>query len=109
MVSLDTWDDAQEGFDGAVLQYSTNGGITWLAIGEVNKGVNWYNKTGVLGKPGGEQNAWSKNTMDWVTSRYSLEQIPVADRNQVRIRVAFGSNEDNPIAAIQNEMDHTKY
>jgi len=102
MISIDTWDDTQEGFDGAVLQYSTNGGLTWLTIGEVDKGVNWYNKTGILGKPGGDQNGWSQHTNGWFTSRYSLEQIPVVERDQVRLRLAFGSNEDNPIGEKLN-------
>ncbi|MEN8249824.1 MAG: PKD-like domain-containing protein, partial [Bacteroidota bacterium] len=102
MVSLDTWDDTQEGFDGAVLQYSTNGGIDWVAVGRVDEGVNWYNTTNILGKPGGADNGWSKHTEGWVTSRFSLEQIPLVDRGQVRLRVAFGSNEDNPIADTLN-------
>ena len=102
MISLDTWDDAQEGFDGAVLQYSINGGLSWLEIGEIDKGVNWFNKAGILGRPGGSQNGWSTPTGNWVTSRYSLEQIPIANRDQVRLRVAFGSNEDNPIGVSLN-------
>ncbi len=97
MISMDIWNDTQDGFDGAIVQYSTNGGITWFTVGEIDKGVNWYNRTGILAKPGGDQNGWSGATGGWVTARYSLEQIPVAQRDQVRLRVVFGSNDDNPI------------
>ena len=96
MISMNIWNDTQEGFDGAVIQYSIDGGITWFNLGAVNKGVNWYNKTGILSKPGGDQNGWSGQTNPWVTARFNLDQIPITNRNQVRFRVAFGSNEDNP-------------
>jgi hypothetical protein len=103
MISLDTWNDSQVGFDGAVLQYSTNGGQNWEPLGRnVGEGFNWYNRIGILGEPGGESTGWSDSTSGWVSSRYTLEDIPNADRSQVRIRVAFGSNEDNPIGSRLN-------
>ncbi|MCB0526695.1 MAG: PKD domain-containing protein [Saprospiraceae bacterium] len=96
MISMDIWNDTQEEFDGALLQYSTDGGITWRSLGAINLGINWYNKSSIISQPGGKQNGWSGSTGSWVTARYFLDDIPVASRSQVRFRISFGSNNDNP-------------
>jgi hypothetical protein len=44
MISLNYWVDAQTGFDGTVVQYSTNGGDTWQTVGDAEGGgIDWYN------------------------------------------------------------------
>ncbi|MEJ1239936.1 PKD-like domain-containing protein [Chryseolinea sp. T2] len=104
MISLNYWVDAQTNFDGAVVQYSTNGGTTWQTIGDAEGGgINWYNKRNLPGEPGGQSNfAWSdqtdpdnNHTTTWTNGRYNLDQIPVATRDTVILRIAFGSNDDN--------------
>jgi len=107
MVSLNYWIDAQKNFDGAVIQYSTNGGANWQTIGDAEGGgINWYNSRNLPGEPGGQSNfAWSMEGMtekgvpvtNWTNGRFNLDQIPVGARDKVILRIAFGSNDDNPV------------
>jgi hypothetical protein len=105
MISLDIWDDTQEGFDGAAIEVGTiepNGAVVWSQIGTFNNGINWYNNSGILGQPGNRSVGWSQNTEGWITARYTLEGIPQDKRDLVRLRMVFGSNEDNPTNADLN-------
>jgi len=102
MLSLDYWSDSEDGRDGAVVQFSVDGGISWQAIGnDAGAGLNWYDGRALPGNPGLQpigQFGWSKSdyqTGGWKTARYNLDQIPKADRNEVIFRVAYGSNNDN--------------
>jgi hypothetical protein len=98
MVSLNYQVDTKEGFDGAVLQFSTNSGKDWRTVGNAvqEEGINWYNRTDVVGNPGGDDNyAWSATgETAWKNARFNLEQIPMADRDTVVFRIAFGSSLD---------------
>ena len=103
MISMDIWVDTQEGFDGAVLQFSTDGGLEWNNLGDLNGGLEWYNSEGLISRPGdspGNFNlggrGWSGQTNGWVSARFSLEEIPTMERNFVRFRVAFASDANNP-------------
>jgi hypothetical protein len=104
MISLKYWVDSQEGFDGAVVQYSTDGGEIWQTIGDAEGGgINWYNSRNLSGQPGGQSNfAWSDYTDGWQDGRYNLDQIPMALRDTVIFRIAFGSNDDNPGGRVLN-------
>src|SRR5690606_30424322 len=104
MVSINYWADAQEGFDGAVLQYSVNGGATWETIGDGDGGgIEWYNSANLTGNPGGQDNfAWSASSGEWKNARYSLDAIPSALRNRVIFRIAFGANDDNLQGSVLN-------
>ncbi|MEO1054217.1 MAG: PKD-like domain-containing protein, partial [Bacteroidota bacterium] len=98
-VEMDIWVDTQVGFDGAVLQYSIDGGLIWSNIGVIGEGINWYNEQGLLGNPGQQtigQVGWSDVSGEWKNARFSLDEIPIDERNFVRLRVAFGSDENNP-------------
>ncbi|MBS1978980.1 MAG: T9SS type A sorting domain-containing protein, partial [Bacteroidetes bacterium] len=99
MISFDYWCDSQLGFDGAVLQYSVNGGTSWANVGVPREGINWYDPNNpVISNPGGQVGAfgWSGKTGKWITGKFNLDTIPLASRSQVRIRFAFASNADNP-------------
>lgn len=104
MVSINYWSDAQEGFDGAVLQYSINGGATWETVGDASGGgVEWYNSANINGNPGGQDNfAWSGSSGMWKNARYSLDAIPPAQRGKVIFRIAFGANDDNLQGRVLN-------
>ena len=104
MLSLNYWSDMQAGFDGAVIQYSTDGGITWETIGNAEgDGVSWYNSRDLQSSPGGQDNyAWSGSTGEWRNARFNLDQIPASKRDLVVFRIAFASNSDNPTGAILN-------
>ncbi len=97
MISMDYWSDADAGFDGAVVQYLSNGSSTWETIGDANgEGIEWYNGNNLGGNPGGQDNfGWTGSSSGWKTARFNLEQIPVAERDLVVFRIAFGSNNDN--------------
>ncbi|MFN9501722.1 MAG: PKD-like domain-containing protein [Chryseotalea sp.] len=104
MIALDFWVDADIR-DGAVVQYSTNGGLNWTTLGNDNllNGIDWYNDGGLIGNPGGVgsgQNigsfGWTGKSGKWIKARYPLDEIPVAARSKVVFRVAFGSNNNNP-------------
>lgn len=106
MVSLDYFAD-MDASDGAVLQYSIDGGNNWRIVGNesqtVEEGINWFNGRSLLSKPGGQtlgQYGWTGNKDQaqgvWKTARFNLDMVPVASRRQVRLRVAFASNDGNP-------------
>lgn len=95
VVSLQYWGNTPVS-DGAVLQYSTDGGQTWPTLGSLinnnSSGQNWYNIVGVASAPGDQTNfGWSRNNMtDWEQSKHSLNEI-VGSRDKVRFRLAFAS------------------
>jgi hypothetical protein len=99
---MDYWADTQVGFDGAVVQYSTDGGASWEAVGDgEGAGINWYNFRNLGSAPGGENRfAWSSMDNGWSNARYNLDQIPHSQRDKVVFRVAFASNNDNPSGRV---------
>ncbi|HCM76366.1 MAG TPA: hypothetical protein DIS90_08280 [Cytophagales bacterium] len=96
VISITHWADTHND-DGAVLQYSIDGGQNWIAvggfIGDISTGLNWFNAQGVASAPGGQTTvAWARtNQIGWAKGKHSLDFIPVSQRSQVRFRVAFGS------------------
>jgi hypothetical protein len=105
MISLDYWSDVEKNRDGAVLQYSIDGGFNWELIGPIpgqserDEGINWYNSQGIVGKPGNQRSAgdygWSDRTDEWRNARFNLDMVEPTKRDQVRLRLAFGSEDDN--------------
>ncbi len=110
MISLDYWADSEDRFDGAVLQYSVDGGQSWQLIGDDGgAGINWYNGRALTGNPGIQpigQFGWTNRQGGWKTARHNLDQIPMASRGRVIFRIAFGSNNDNgsppPVNGVPN-------
>lgn len=99
MISLNYWSDTQNGFDGAVVQYSVNGGADWVTIGDANpnRGIEWYGTRDLASEPGGQDNyAWSGSSGGWKNARFNLDQIPEDKRSSVLFQIAFASNDDNP-------------
>ena len=99
MISMDIFNSTDEGLDGAVLQSSIDGGLTWQVVGDdSDAGIEWYNEIGIRGKPGdqlGGDFGWSENdTLGWKNVRHNLNNL--RGQSRVRLRVAFGSNSDNP-------------
>ncbi|HMY94645.1 MAG TPA: PKD domain-containing protein, partial [Cyclobacteriaceae bacterium] len=102
MVTLDYWSDAEQNLDGAALQYSTDGGLNWSIVGPLasspNEGINWYAGQTVQSNPGRQpfgSNGWTGKLSNWKNGRFNLDMIPQAERDQVRLRVAFSSNNTN--------------
>jgi len=104
MVSLDYFSDAETNLDGAVLQYSTDGGFTWAIVGppagqpDRDEGINWYNGSGIFSNPGSQpigNYGWTNKQGKWKNARFNMDIIPSAKRGQVRLRMAFSSNDGN--------------
>ncbi|MBL7838511.1 MAG: PKD domain-containing protein, partial [Cyclobacteriaceae bacterium] len=102
MVTLDYWSDAEQNLDGAALQYSTDGGLNWNIVGPLasspNEGINWYAGQTVQSNPGRQpfgSNGWTGKLTGWKNGRFNLDMIPLVERDQVRLRVAFSSNNTN--------------
>ncbi|HEY9489029.1 MAG TPA: T9SS type A sorting domain-containing protein, partial [Chryseosolibacter sp.] len=93
VISLNHWADTDLS-DGAVVQYSIDGGENWTRLGNVASGLAWYNQLTIQSNPGGQQDltsGWStSNQRGWNTGKHTLDVIPFP-RNQVRFRVAFSS------------------
>jgi PKD repeat protein len=108
MVALDYFSDTETNLDGAVLQYSIDGGITWAIVGPTpgvpnrDEGINWFNGVGIFSNPGSQpigpallSYGWTSKQQTWKNARFKLDLIPKANRGQVRLRIAFASNDGN--------------
>ena len=103
MITMDIWVDVQEEFDGVALQYSN--GNEWINVGFINEGLNWYDGQGIVGMARNQllgRYGWTQNTDGWVNARFSLDHIPVRDRESVRFRIAFGSDTNTPESEVYN-------
>lgn len=77
--------------DGAVMEYTTNGGESWQVLGTIDDGVNWYDWYNIFGQPGGQALGWAATTdQNWVTARHDLDVL--ADEQLVQFRVSYGSD-----------------
>ncbi len=119
MLKLDIWSNAESTRDGAVLQYSFDGGM-WFTLVDLNEniakdpteqiGVNWYNEKGLVSRPGDQMidgtignnssgYAWTGVYPSWKTARFPLDSIRDAQPtgvSSVRFRIVFASDEQNP-------------
>ncbi|WP_264792360.1 T9SS type A sorting domain-containing protein [Aureispira anguillae] len=91
MIKLDYWSDSRTSADGTVLEYQKPDG-TWEPLGQLGRGINWFNSSIITGQPGDQSLApigWSGKTNGWVDSRYKLDEF--TDNGILRLRFAFGS------------------
>ena len=104
-ISFKIFWETERKFDGAALQYSTNGGTIWNFVGTANsnstcQGENWYNTTSVnfLGSVAG----WSGNVQSnsgsclggtgsgvWLNASHNLSAM--AGQANVKFRFVFGA------------------
>lgn len=90
VLSIKHWTDTEPS-DGAVLQYSIDGGNTWERLGDVASGLDWYNRITISASPGEQPTGWSRTSQEaWAVGKHTLDVLP-GTRNQVRFRVAFSS------------------
>ncbi len=93
VISLQHW-TSTELSDGAVVQYSVDGGKTWARLGNVNSGLGWYDRQLISSNPGDQpdfSSGWSHSDQRaWMVGKHTLDVIP-GDRKQVRFRIAFRS------------------
>lgn len=99
-ISLNYFTDLQSSFDGAVLQYSINGGRSWDNIGALGEGINWFNQNFLVANPGEQEirqkfAGWSGQTKQWKNARNILDYISSGDET-IRLRIAFATDATNP-------------
>jgi len=96
MVKLDLWRNFDQYRDGANLQYKADTSKTWLNIGKLDDGINWYNNYEISGLPGGRSTGWScKKEVppdnDWIEARHSIDQLK--GMKNIQFRIAYGSDD----------------
>ncbi len=95
MMTLKMW-SANTTLSGAVLQASSDNGVTWNTVGSSGQGLNWYNQSPVIGLIGQDilnnpsSAGFSGIDSDWKISRTGLTQYANTS-NIVRFRLLFGS------------------
>jgi MYXO-CTERM domain-containing protein len=94
VVRLNVWWQSEFSWDGAVLQYTLDNGASWVRIGDVGTGANWYTDGTINGSPGGQQSGWSgrdgSGSGGWVQATHGVAEL--GGQMGVRFRVAFGSD-----------------
>lgn len=93
VISLQFWNNSDNSKDGTVLQYSTNGGLTWQTLGGPLSGSNWYDNQTISSSPGGfSLYGWTGRLQQrWLVGKNSLDAV--AGNTNVRFRIAFSSDE----------------
>ena len=92
----DIWWNAEWSWDGAVLQASVDGGVTWTRVGAYGDPYNWYNDNTIDANPGGQNNGWTgrlatgDGSGGYVRAVHSLSNWS-AD-SEVILRIAFGTD-----------------
>lgn len=93
MIAFDYWSQTEEGLDGTVVEYFDVNTNKWLPLGDVQRGVNWFNTNIIAGSPGDQVLApkgWSGKDADWKNARYRLDAYQGLSR--LRLRFAFGTS-----------------
>ncbi|MBP9548253.1 MAG: hypothetical protein KBE86_03785, partial [Chitinophagales bacterium] len=91
-VKFDIWWATPDFYDGARLEYSLDGGIEWLTIGDIGTGDNWYTTGGCYAfgydpVTGVYFPAWEGSSSGWKTAKHDLDIL--AGEPQVQLRVHF--------------------
>jgi len=84
------WYNSQSGSDGGRIQYTLNGGATWITLGYVGDlmATNWYT-TNIGSIP-----AWSGSSTGWVKSTYTIKKSSTYNNfaSPIQFRFNFFSN-----------------
>lgn len=100
MISMNLFLHAEDGRDGAVLQYSKDGGRSWSALGSKDRGLGWYKHTNIVADPAGQGigntgwSGWSGAQGGWQEVAYSLDELR-SEGSFVIFRIAFASDDRN--------------
>lgn len=98
VVAFNLWFDMETDYDGAVMQYSLDGGSTWITLGAQGQGTNWYNASALFGPGAGGQNLqhWngggSFGSLGWVEAIW-FDLNALQGQENVLFRVAIGSDD----------------
>ena len=87
VINFSIYYDTETNWDGAWLEASVDGGMSWYKIGAMGTGVNWYsinNTTQGLG------DVWAGNSGGWINAENTL--TGVAGESDVKLRFAFDTD-----------------
>lgn len=85
--------DAEKGWDGVTLEYTSDGGVTWNYVAsDPNCAKNWYNENIPVNGTGVD--AWSLVNSGWITPSYKLCCLNnvLSNPNPVQFRFLFSSD-----------------
>ncbi len=95
-IKLNIWYDSESSWDGAVLQMTTNDGITWTQVGAFGNPNNWYNDNTINGlqTAGFTGDGWTitggLGSGGWLLAEHDLPAA--ANQPSVRFRIFHGSD-----------------
>jgi len=96
-ILMQVWWDMETSYDGAVLQSSVDGGMSWQVVGSFEDGGNWYTDDAINGLPGGQASGWTGSGNDgsggWVLAQHALDGL--GGEAEVKLRIAFGADVSN--------------
>ncbi len=101
MIVVKLWSATQQQIAGAVLNVSTDNGLTWSTIGKLGDGVGWYNNIGIAGSPGtlSTNDGWSGIDTSWHEAKIGLPALAnYTPAQKVRFKITFGAPSDSTIA-----------
>jgi len=107
VISMNFVLDTDQNREGVALEFSKDGGITWLPVGGTNSGLNWFNTSGFgvgnigsspLGWSGGSWSLEDNPEADTLTEARraldtNLNNLSQTDRENVRFRFAFATDD----------------
>lgn len=101
-VASKVWWNSEFSWDGTVLEYSTDGGSTWIEIGIVGDPVNWYTDSTINGlvAAGNSGHGWTgrdasqNGSGGWVGVSHDIGFL--SGSSSVRFRYHFGSDTSVP-------------
>lgn len=105
-LEMSIWFEAESGWDGAQLQFSTNGGHSWQTLGLFGD-PNWYNDNdvdGITNNAAGWSGHGSLGSGSWINVSHSLQSA--ISVNGTRLRVYFGSGNFNTYEGFA--FDHVR-
>lgn len=96
-IKMDVWYEAEDGWDGANLSYSTDGGQTWTVVGAAGDPNNWYNSMFAIPSLNGGEDGWTGHniagSLGWLTATRGLSGL--SGESNVKFRVNFGDALNN--------------
>jgi hypothetical protein len=108
MLKMNVWRLFNSNRDGANVQATVDSGKTWILIGQIGDGIEWFNSYNIAGNPGNSSIGWSNddflgNDDQWVEARHGLDFL--TGKTLVQFRIAYGSDlnaQDNDGIAFDN-------
>ncbi len=108
MIRMDVMRSFDGNRDGAVLQYSLDNGINWSTVGNIDEGINWYNRFDIVNKPGGGKSGegssigWSGDQFfnydsTWVTVAHDLDDPDIYGKPNVIFGIFYATDNSSVI------------